>query len=168
MAISPTSQIAFNAIKDKLEALEQEIWLALDELGPVHDLRLQEYLIQKEKLKPKNERRIWPDGSIWPINAVTPRRGALEKKGQVEFAGYYRCLYNGKTKIRKFWRLSSDKREPAGWTKLTPDEVTAMKNSVKSKKSVKVRMTASDFGRALVMCRHNKKYQVNQNQAVLF
>ncbi len=164
--VDPNSIAEFKRIRRHLARLEAVVWRAILDLGPTHDLRLQEYLEQAESLKRKKYRRQWP------INVVTGRRYKLALKGHIIFSGYYRCVWNGKTKVRKFWALSADKREPAGCEKLTPEEVEAMKSNTRIQNSVASRqnMTPSDFGRALVNFRYEKaKHQpINTNQRMLF
>ena len=169
--ITETSLNQFNKIN--LEPLEQEVFRALDELGPVHDLRLQEYLQQRENQKPKRERRKWG------INIVTARRMGLVNRGLANLAGIYRGQWNDKQTPYRFWRLVNDAREPAGWEKIPDEELKRMQNVAKKLRErrarnkvvkLKAAFTASDFGRALVNCRYEKQRQrpVETAQMALF
>jgi hypothetical protein len=156
-----------------LQPLEQEVFNALDELGPAHNLRIQEYMRQREAVNKRSQER-----RDYPINVVCGRVNTLHAKGQVIFAGYYRGVWNGKKKTYKFWSLAADKREPAGWVKLTDEEVAEMKQDAehrtqkiekrKERKFAQV-FTPSDFGRMLVNLRYKKQNEkINKSQMKLF
>ena len=158
--IVETSILAFEKIKGSLEPLEQEVWLALLELGPTHDLRLQEYLQQREKQKPRRDRRQWK------INVVTARRGGLCNKGQVRLFGLYKGQWNDEKKVYRIWGLTNDAREPAGWTKLSDEEIKKLQVKAEesrihrqNRKAAIMRkvFSPSDFGRALVNLRYAKQ-----------
>jgi hypothetical protein len=168
--IAPTSlQIDLKT----LQPLEQEVYAALAELGPAHNLRIQEFLRQKETVNKRSQER-----RDWPINVVCGRVNTLHCKGQIVFAGYYRGYWNGKKKTYKFWALTADSRQPAGWVKLTPEEVEAMRQKtegrIQQKESRRERkfrqvFTPSDFGRELARLRYKKQQErLNKKQHTLF
>lgn len=156
-----------------LQPLEQQVYTALDELGPAHNLRIQEYLRQREAVNKRVQER-----RDWPINVVCGRVNTLHAKGQIIFAGYYRGYWNSKKKTYKFWSLAADTREPAGWEKLTPEEVAAMhaeadkrtqKKEKRQERKFKQVFTPSDFGRAMVNWRYKKRQErMDKNQPMLF
>jgi len=131
----PVQDTSLEALKNYAEGLghdEQLVFEAICELGPTHDRRILEYLNQKERFKPKRQRRKWE------INSVTGRRNALVNKyAVIEDLGPYKGSWCGKPKTYHFWRAIGDEREPVGWTATenledgTPYEITNVSHGVK-------------------------------------
>lgn len=173
MGVRETSLLALQKIRDKLPPDKQAVFDVLLELGPTHDLRILEYLNQREALKRRRLRRIWK------INQVTGRRNELVGLGVVIDLGPHRGLWGGQEKTYHLWAAKSDTRKPAGWVpvpqKALPSQkrpfadrkrhLQAIKDS--TEKKVLQQLAVSDAGRTLVIHRLQKPRK-ETGQLVLF
>ncbi len=126
--IRETSKLAFDAIsagpaggvKTRLRDL---VLASIIEIGPVHNLRLLEYLQQKEKLKKKADRIEWTRSNCWPrVSDMTAIGGAVTDLGA------FRGTWRGKKKTLHFWAVSGQSNKiPPGWEKLDRKPATKPK-----------------------------------------
>jgi hypothetical protein len=114
---------SLKALKDNKISLgqdQQEVFEAICDLGPTIDVRIFEYLQQKENLKTRDKRHTWRNSD------VPARRNQLMKKmtglGQgivVDRGSYFgETLIRGRQTVKKyhFWSVWNDERPiPAGW-----------------------------------------------------
>ncbi|NIP28979.1 MAG: hypothetical protein GWN55_16610 [Phycisphaerae bacterium] len=108
MAVQETSKIALEKLKES--PVTQDIFKAILDIGPTHNNRILEYLIQKEKQKPRRERRKWE------ISYITGRvHDLIHKHCLVRDIGPHRGIWHGKSKTYHIWAVVGDERGTAGW-----------------------------------------------------
>ena len=153
---------AFEQILKNLPRCCRPILEAIWELGPTHNNRILEYLNQKEKFKPRRQRRTWQ------INQVCSRVNDLVNVySVVADIGRHKGKWYGKNKTYHIWRAVDDKREPDGWNRLPDKEQRQRKPPAQilarradrladAVKPVLTAMAASEAGMQLVAHRYSK------------
>lgn len=121
MNVRDTSQRAFDELTGTgaKATLRAGVFAAICEIGPVHNLRLLEYLQQKEKLKRRADRIDWTRSNCWPRVTYLVSHGAVKDLGS--FSGSW---YDQK-KTLHFWAVSGQSNIPAGWEKVTKKKAAA-------------------------------------------
>ena len=116
MSYKDTSKEAFDGITvtGARETLEQMVFAAVLMIGPVHNLRLLEYLQQREKQRPKKHRITWTTNNAWP------RVTQLVALGRLRDLGTFRGVWCGRKKTLHFWAAGgqSETDIEAGWEKV--------------------------------------------------
>lgn len=108
MSVQETSKIAFEKLKDS--PTTQKIFEVILDIGPTHNNRILEYLIQKEKLKPRQQRRKWE------INQITGRvHDLIHVHSLVRDLGPHKGSWHRQPKTYHLWIVAGDVRTPAGW-----------------------------------------------------
>lgn len=148
--------------------LQTEVYRAILSIGPVHNMRLLEYLQQKEKVnKPKEKRIAWTRSNCWP------RVTDLVSIGAVIDAGRYRLDWLGKNKTLHVWYVASANTEiPSSWKKVETkiSEKGSQAQRHKGKIEAMRVSSASQAGRVLQACRHKntRTKQPKSGQKMLF
>jgi len=118
MTVRDTSKDAFDKLLGDPDAvapgavgtLRDRVFAAIVEIGPVHNLRLLEYLQQKEKQKPKADRIDWTRSNCWP------RVTWLASHNHVHDLGAFCGSWKGKKKNLHLWCVSGQSKNiPPGW-----------------------------------------------------
>lgn len=120
MTVRDTSKEAFGKLAGDPDSdrpgakarLRDKVFAAVVEIGPVHNLRLLEYLQQKEKQKPKAGCIEWTPSNCWP------RVTWLASNGHVKDLGAFRGSWRGKKKTLHFWYVSGQLKDIPGWKKV--------------------------------------------------
>lgn len=116
-----TSKDAFEKLKEfgAIVTLRQHVFVAFLDAGPMHNLRLLEYLRQKELQKPRAIRIEWTRSNAWP--RVTELAGPAFNL--LRDLGAYRGTWDGKKKTLHFWGVRGDLNAiPPGWEKVLKDD----------------------------------------------
>lgn len=116
-----TSKEAFEKLRESGAAntLRQKVFEAFLEAGPFHNLRLLEYLRQKELQRPKVNRIDWTRSNAWP--RVTELAGPAFNL--LRDLGAFRGKWYGKKKTLHFWGVRSKLGMiPPGWEKVSETE----------------------------------------------
>jgi hypothetical protein len=136
MPVRETSKLALEKLKEA--PTTQKIFEAILEIGPTHNNRILEFLIQKESFKPRPQRRKWE------INQVCGRvHDLIHMYSLVRDLGPHRGRWHGSPKTYHLWIVIGDDRKPAGWrpvpkealpkSTIPPAEIKSGLNEVKSK-----------------------------------
>jgi len=116
MPIRDTSREAFEQLAGSgaKETLRELVFAAVLDIGPVHNLRLLEYLQQREKQKLKKGRITWTTNNAWP------RVTYLVAMGSLRNLGTFRGVWEGKKKTLHFWAAGGQGENdiPPGWVKV--------------------------------------------------
>jgi hypothetical protein len=160
------SQACFDELKESgvLSRLELAVFAAVCEIGPVHNLRLLEYLQQRELVNRKKHERI-----EWTVSNCWPRVTALVGKGHLRDLGTYRIPWHGRTKTLHVWAIKYDSPPvDAGWEQVESAKVKGAKVKEERKKAAdSARCKSSQAGRTLQACRKTKRKKAS-NQRMLF
>lgn len=148
--------------------LQTEVYRAIVAIGPVHNMRLLEYLQQKEKVNKKPAARI-----VWTRSNCWPRVTGLVSMGAVIDAGRYRLDWLGKNKTLHVWYVASANTEiPSSWKKVEK-KISEKGSQAQRHKGTMDAMrvsSASEAGRVLQACQHKKPQtkQTKSGQKMLF
>lgn len=159
-----TSLAAFENLlaSGQLTGLKLAVYRAICDIGPVHNLRLLEYLQQKERVDNKPANRIdWTRSNCWP------RVTELVAGGCVVDAGAYHLNWLGRNKTLHIWYVASAKTEiPKQWKKIER-KIKSRPAPVEPAEPIAWVSSASQAGRVLQACRHKKPIQKSA-QGMLF
>lgn len=149
--MTENSRQYFDELKSSgaLSRLELEVFAAVIDIGPVHNLRLLEYLQQKEAVNKRKADRIeWTRSNCWP------RVTSLTSNGHLIDLGAYRVTWGCKVKtlhVRSV-KYGAAAVDPS-WEKV---ETSPTRKTV-NKATQSARVKASQAGRNLQACRKRKR-----------
>lgn len=161
MPVQETSKIALEKLKDA--PITQKVFEAILDIGPTHNNRILEYLIQKEKQRPHRERRKWQ------INQICGRvHDLIHMHSLVRDLGPHRGSWYGKAKTYHIWVVIGDSRQPVGWRPVSKKDIPRQGKSKTQIRAGLEQLREKVEQRIVNALECSKKTTASSNQALLF